>query len=41
MNMEMPCEAVKCMWRPNHEALAACHQLGKDVAEALKKKCQG
>ena len=41
MNMEMPAEPVKCNWRPDHEALKACHQMGATIAEALKKKCQG
>ena len=41
MNMEMPAEPVKCTWRPDHEALKACHQMGVTIAEALKKKCQG
>ena len=40
MNMEMPAEPVKCNWRPDHEALKACHQMGVTIAEALKKKCQ-
>ncbi|KAF5085926.1 Rubredoxin-oxygen oxidoreductase [anaerobic digester metagenome] len=41
MNMEMPAEPVKCNWRPDHEALKACHQMGVTIAETLKKKCQG
>jgi len=41
MNMEMPAEPIKCNWRPDHEALKACHQMGVTIAEALKKKCQG
>ena len=41
MNMEMPAEPVKCNWRPDHEALKACHQMGVTIAAALKKKCQG
>ncbi|MCH5143998.1 FprA family A-type flavoprotein [Desulfovibrio sp. UIB00] len=41
MNMEMPADPVKCNWRPDHEALKACHQMGATIAEALKKKCQG
>lgn len=41
MNMEMPAEPVKCNWRPDHEALKACRQMGVTIAEALKKKCQG
>ena len=41
MNMEMHAEPVKCNWRPDHEALKACHQMGVTIAEALKKKCQG
>lgn len=41
MNMEMPAEPVKCNWRPDHETLKACHQMGATIADALKKKCQG
>ncbi|MDR2572853.1 MAG: FprA family A-type flavoprotein [Desulfovibrio sp.] len=41
MNMEMPCQPVKCNWKPDHEALKACRGLGKDVAEVLRKKCEG
>ena len=41
MNMEMPAEPVKCTWRPGHETLKACHQMGATIAETLKKKCQG
>ena len=41
MNMEMPAEPVKCNWRPDHEALKACYQMGVTIADALKKKCQG
>lgn len=39
MGMAMPAEPVKCQWRPDKEALKACHALGKTVAEALKAKC--
>ncbi|MDR3362250.1 MAG: FprA family A-type flavoprotein [Desulfovibrio sp.] len=39
MNIEMPAEPVKCAWRPDKDALKACHALGRTVAEALKKKC--
>ena len=38
---EMPAAPVKCNWAPGHEALKACHDLGKTVGEALKRKCQG
>ena len=41
MNMEMPVEPVRCSWRPDHEALKACHQMGATIADVLKKKCQG
>ena len=41
MGMEMPAAPVKCNWAPGHEALKACHDLGKTVGEALKRKCQG
>lgn len=41
MQMEMPAEPVRCNWAPNKDAYRACHELGKVVAECLKKKCQG
>lgn len=41
MKMDMPCEPVKCNWAPAHEALKACHNLGKTVGEALTRKCNG
>ncbi|MDD4701242.1 MAG: FprA family A-type flavoprotein [Desulfovibrio sp.] len=40
MHMEMPAEPVKCNWRPDRDVLKACHELGKTIAETLKKKCQ-
>ncbi|MDR3319673.1 MAG: FprA family A-type flavoprotein [Desulfovibrio sp.] len=39
MNVELPCGPVKCNWRPDYEGLKACRELGKSVAEALRKKC--
>lgn len=39
MNMEMPAEPLKCMWAPDKEMLKKCNELGKKVAEALKRKC--
>ena len=36
----MPVEPVKCNWRPDRDVLKACHDMGKTVAETLKKKCQ-
>jgi flavorubredoxin len=41
MKMETPCGPVACNWVPGHEALRACHELGRSVAEALRKKCDG
>jgi len=41
MHMEMPVGPVKCMWRPDHDSLKSCYDMGAAVAEALKKKCQG
>lgn len=41
MGMEMPAEPVKSIWAPTKEIYKACNQLGKSVAEALKKKCEG
>lgn len=40
MGMEMPADFVKCQWTPRHEALAACHALGKNVGLALIEKCK-
>ncbi|CAK7001149.1 MAG: Rubredoxin-oxygen oxidoreductase [Desulfovibrio sp.] len=40
MHMDMPVEPVKCNWRPDRDVLKACHEMGKTVAETLKKKCQ-
>lgn len=40
MGMEMPVEPVKCQWSTKHEALAACHALGKSVGLALIEKCK-
>lgn len=39
MNMEMPTDPVKCVWAPKKEDYKRCHDLGKTVAEALKRKC--
>lgn len=39
MNMEMPAQPVKCVWQPDREVLKACHELGRSVAETLKRKC--
>ena len=39
MKFELPAEPVKCAWRPDKDALAACYALGKTVAIALKEKC--
>lgn len=41
MNMEMPSEPVKCMWAPKKEDFKKCHELGKTLAETLKRKCEG
>ena len=41
MKMEMPCGPVACNWTPGHEALRACHDLGRSVAGTLRKKCDG
>ena len=40
MHMDMPVEPVKCSWRPDRDVLKACHDMGKTISEALKKKCQ-
>lgn len=41
MNMEMPVPFIKAQWRPGHDALRACRDLGKAVGEALIVKCGG
>ena len=40
MNMDMPADPVKSNWAPDKDVFRACHELGKTVAETLKKKCQ-
>ena len=40
MQMDMPVSPVKCNWRPDRDVFKACHEMGKAVATALKKKCQ-
>ena len=39
MGMEMPADPLKFQWTPKHECLKACHEMGRTVGEALKKKC--
>lgn len=39
MNIECPAEPVKSVWAPTHDIYRACWELGKSVAETLKKKC--
>lgn len=39
MKMELPAAPVKCSWRPTKDDYKACHELGRVVAETLKKKC--
>ncbi len=38
MGMEMVGDPLKQQWRPTHEGLKTCHELGKSVGEALIKK---
>ncbi len=38
MGMEMVSDPIKHQWGPNHDMLKACHELGKNVGEALIKK---
>lgn len=40
MGMDMPADPVKSQWVPKHEALSACHALGKNVGLALIEKCK-
>lgn len=39
MKMEMPVEPLSCLWAPSKDTYKACNKFGKDIAEALKKKC--
>lgn len=39
MNMDMPVPPLKVCFVPKHEALAACHEMGKIVGAALVQKC--
>lgn len=41
MGMEMPADPVKSIYAPTKEVFKQCYALGKSVAEALKRKCQG
>ena len=36
MNIEVVREPIKCQWRPDEEALAACREAGKMLAERAK-----
>ncbi len=35
MKLDMPCEPLRHQWSTNHEALKACHAMGKTVGESL------
>lgn len=39
MKMEMPAAPLKCNWAPKTDDFKACHELGRTIADALKKKC--
>lgn len=39
MKMAMPADPVKAVWAPTKDVYKACSQLGKTVAETLKRKC--
>jgi len=39
MNVELPCQPLKCAWRPTKDTLKECHAMGTTLAEALIKKC--
>ncbi|MBO4794322.1 MAG: flavodoxin domain-containing protein, partial [Deltaproteobacteria bacterium] len=39
MHMELPAEPLKMLFRPKHNQLSQCVELGRTVAKALKKKC--
>lgn len=39
MHVELPADPVKCLWAPTKDVYKACNQLGKTVADALKRKC--
>lgn len=38
MHVDLPAEPLKCMWAPTKDVYKACNQLGKTVAETLKRK---
>lgn len=40
MNIELPVEPLRCFWAPSKEVIKQCHDMGKNIAEALKKKIQ-
>lgn len=40
MKMEMPADPVKSVWAPTKDVYKACNELGKKIAEALKRKCE-
>ncbi|MBQ7456286.1 MAG: FprA family A-type flavoprotein [Desulfovibrio sp.] len=40
MGMEMPCQPLKCAWRPTKDVLKACHAFGETMAKALIAKCE-
>lgn len=40
MKMDLPVDPLKCFWAPNKDVFKQCNEMGKKIADALKKKCK-
>ncbi len=40
MKMDLPTDPLRCFWAPSKEVYKQCNEMGKKIAETLKKKCQ-
>lgn len=40
MKFDLPADPLKCFWAPSKEVYKQCNEMGKKIAEALKKKIQ-
>lgn len=40
MKLDLPVEPLKCFWAPSKDVLKQCNEMGKKIAETLKRKCQ-
>lgn len=40
MKFDLPSDPVKAIWAPTKDDFKACNQLGKTIAETLKRKCE-